>query len=222
MDDDDDYDGADAGGDVGGGVDDALAGLMHRISAISTSDPAELQRQFAELLGIPGEQAAFFLSAAGGNLEAAVNLFLDFSRASAAAAAPPPAWPPQRSAFYLDAQRTGVHSDFVLDGDGVVAAGFLAADGAAARGGGEDSEEWDDDDEDEIPAHLLAPDAPGAAAASMPLLVGTSAAPGFGGVPVPFAMPAAAPPAATAFPPLPSQQPQQSGSGGEGGGMDTS
>lgn len=216
MDDDDDYDGADAGVDVGGGVDDALAGLMHRISAISTSDPAELQRQFAELLGIPGEQAAFFLSAAGGNLEAAVNLFLDYSRASAAAAAPPPAWPPQRSAFYLDAQRTGVHSDFVLDGDGVVAAGFLAADGAAARGGGEESEDWGDLD-DEIPAHLLVPDAPGAAAASMSLLAGASAPTGFGAAPPPFAVPAAAPPAAASAPP-----PHLTGSGGAGGGMDTS
>jgi hypothetical protein len=112
MDDDDDY-GTDAGGT--GGDDDLVNGLMQRIAAISTVDPIEQQRQFAEILGLPLEQAAFFLSAAGGNLEAAFNLCLDFSRTGQDAAvrrAP--------SAFYMEAAQSSNYVDDFLDSEGAL------------------------------------------------------------------------------------------------------
>jgi hypothetical protein len=123
-DDDDDYKEESEG-------DDALAGLMQRIAGISTADPAELSREFASILGISSEQATFFLSAANGNLEAAVNLYLDYSRVAAPVAQP--AVHRALSDFYLEAQRTGVVGDFVLDSDGAVLGSF-------------EDEEWEDGD----------------------------------------------------------------------------
>lgn len=239
MEDDDDYDAADAGG----GSDDVLAGLMHRLAGISTSDPAELQRQFAELLGISQDQAAFFLSAAGGNLEAAVNLFLDFSRS---ATAPPPAVGMQRSQFYLDAIRSGVTSEVDGDGDALAAASLQAAE---RRPLASEGDYWPDDDaippeleQDSQPAgddsfnplsHAGAP-FPLSGAGGFPPLGSFAMAPGlpvpgpfgfeFGGIgraPAAPGLPSGSGAPSPAAAPLPFALPPQQGGPGSGG-MDTS
>lgn len=230
MEDDDDYESADAGG---GGGDDALAGLMQRLAGISTADPVEQGRQFAELLGISQEQAAFFLGAASGNLEAAVNLFLDYSRSAGPPAAPAAA-PPQRSDFYLDAQRTGFAGDIEIDGDTLVAARLAAVGGAGGRFGLADGADWESDSED-VPPELLAaleaagaPPPPGAAPPGVPPAVGVappsaffgggwggSCSGGFGaGGGFPGVLPVAAGPPQQQGPPPPLPP--------GGGGMDTS
>lgn len=58
-------------------MDDELAALMGQLSRISVTSPGELRTKFASVLGISEAEAGFFLDSANGNIELAVNIFLE-------------------------------------------------------------------------------------------------------------------------------------------------
>ena len=57
--------------------DDLMSSLLTKLSNVTVSSPEELIQKFADVLKISRENAAFYLSAASGNLEVAINLWLD-------------------------------------------------------------------------------------------------------------------------------------------------
>ena len=57
--------------------DELMSSLLTKLSNVQVSSADELVTRFAEVLSIDKELAAFYLSAANGNLEIAINLWLD-------------------------------------------------------------------------------------------------------------------------------------------------